>query len=99
MESGDVAVGTEDLEPGDSVLFYTDGVTEARQADGGLFGTEGLAAFLQREASAQVSTHETLRRLRRALMSHHNEALDDDATAVLVDWRRGNEHALLPQTL
>lgn len=99
MATGEVSVGTEDLEPGDSVLFYTDGVTEARQADGSLFGTEGLAAFLHREASAQVSTHETLRRLRRAIMSHHNEALDDDATALLVDWRRGNEHTLLPQTV
>jgi serine phosphatase RsbU (regulator of sigma subunit) len=93
-----LTVGTEHLEPGDSVLFYTDGVTEARQPDGELFGLEGLADFLQREASAQVSTPETLRRLRRALMSHHG-SLTDDATALLVDWRRGTEQGLLPQTV
>lgn len=96
--TGPLTVATEDLEPGDSVLFYTDGVTEARQPDGSLFGLEGLAGFLQREASAQVSTPETLRRLRRAIMSHHG-ALSDDATVLLVDWRRGSEQQLLPQTV
>lgn len=98
FRTGPLTVATEDLEPGDSVLFYTDGVTEARQADGELFGLDGLAGFLQREASAQVSTPETLRRLRRAIISHHG-ALADDATALLVDWRRGTEQGLLPQTV
>jgi serine phosphatase RsbU (regulator of sigma subunit) len=98
FHTGPQAVGTEDLEPGDSVLLYTDGVTEARQENGELFGLEGLAGFLQREAAAQVSTPETLRRLRRAIMSHHG-ALADDATALLVDWRRGSEQRLLPQTV
>jgi serine phosphatase RsbU (regulator of sigma subunit) len=99
LDVGDAEVGTEDLEPGDSVLFYTDGVTEARQDDGRLFGLEGLASFIQREAAAQVSTPETLRRLRRAIMAHHHEALTDDATALLVDWRRGTEQSLVPQTV
>jgi serine phosphatase RsbU (regulator of sigma subunit) len=98
FRTGPLTVATEDLEPGDSVLFYTDGVTEARQDDGELFGLDGLAGFLQREASAQVSTPETLRRLRRAIISHHG-ALADDATALLVDWRRGTEQGLLPQTV
>jgi hypothetical protein len=31
-------------------------------------------------------------------MSHHG-SLTDDATALLVDWRRGNEQGLLPQTV
>ncbi len=99
LQTGPVAVATQGLEPGDSVLLYTDGVTEARQADGRLFGIEGLTGFLEREASAQVSTNETLRRLRRAIMSHHHEALTDDATALLIDWRRGTEQTLLPQTV
>ncbi len=99
LDDGDEAVGTEQLEPGDSVLFYTDGVTEARQDDGSLFGLDGLTGFFQREAAAQVATPETLRRLRRALMAHHHEALSDDATALLVDWRRGTEQSSVPQTV
>ncbi len=99
LQAGPVPVGARGLEPGDSVLLYTDGVTEARQADGRLFGIEGLTGFLEREAAAQVSTSETLRRLRRAIVSHHQETLTDDATALLVDWRRGTEQSLLPQTV
>ena len=99
LHDGQTAIGSEDLEPGDSVLFYSDGVTEARQGDGRLFGLEGLSGFIEREAAAQVSTPETLRRLRRAIMSHHREALSDDATALLVDWRRGTEQSLLPPTV
>lgn len=92
-------VGEEDLEPGDRILLYTDGVTEARTADGQFFDADRLAEFLEREAADGRATPETLRRLRHAILAHQNGQLQDDATALLVEWRRGTELALIPETV
>lgn len=89
----------EALEPGDQVLFYTDGLTEARAEDGGFFTVERLAAFMEKEAAAGLPAPETLRRLRHAVLKYQNQRLQDDATALLVEWRRDSESALLPQTV
>jgi serine phosphatase RsbU (regulator of sigma subunit) len=43
------------LSPGDRVIVYTDGLTEARGVDGQFFGTEGLIRFAERNSSL-VST-------------------------------------------
>ncbi|MCU1361458.1 MAG: Protein serine/threonine phosphatase, partial [Ilumatobacteraceae bacterium] len=43
-----VNVASEPLQRGDRVLFYTDGITESRSADGAFFGIERLADFLVR---------------------------------------------------
>jgi hypothetical protein len=94
-----VKVGEEALEPGDRILLYTDGVTEARTADGAFFTAERLAEFLERQAAAGLPTPETLRRLRQAILRHQEGQLQDDATALLVEWRRDTEFALLPQTV
>jgi hypothetical protein len=42
---------------------------------------------------------ETLRRLREALVDREQARFDDDATALLVEWRRGSERTLMPQTV
>jgi serine phosphatase RsbU (regulator of sigma subunit) len=75
-----------DLEPGDAVLLYTDGVTEARAADGELFGLERLTDLLEQEAASERPPEEMLRRLVRALLDHQPEGLRDDATLLLVQW-------------
>ena len=41
-----------DLRAGDALVLYTDGVTEARAADRGLLGIDGLTAILQRAPDA-----------------------------------------------
>jgi len=75
-----------DLEPGDAVLLYTDGVTEARGADGELFGLDRLTDLLEQEAASERPPEEMLRRLVRALLDHQPEGLRDDATLLLVQW-------------
>jgi serine/threonine protein phosphatase PrpC len=87
----------ESLEPGDLLLLYTDGLTEARHPDGHMFTVAGLAEFIEREAAAGQTAPETLRRLRHAIVDRQPGQLKDDATAVLVEWRRGAETNLLPQ--
>jgi serine phosphatase RsbU (regulator of sigma subunit) len=91
--------GEESLEPGDMVLLYTDGLTEARRPDGELFTVERLAAFIERQAANGLPAPETLRGLREAIIERREGALRDDATALLVEWRRGTQQTLLPDTV
>jgi hypothetical protein len=63
-----------------------------------MFTLPGLGQFVEREAAAGQTAPETLRRLRQAIVERQAEELKDDATAVLVEWRRGGEADLLPPT-
>jgi Stage II sporulation protein E (SpoIIE) len=86
LGGGTPVVGSVDLEPDDTVLLYTDGVTEARVADGELFGLERLADLLEREAASGQPPEELLRRLVRTLLDHQPKGLRDDATLLLLRW-------------
>jgi serine phosphatase RsbU (regulator of sigma subunit) len=68
------------------LLLYTDGVTEARTADGELFGLDRLADLLEREAASGRTAEELLRRLARSVLDHQAGGLRDDATLLLVQW-------------
>jgi sigma-B regulation protein RsbU (phosphoserine phosphatase) len=65
------------LERGDVVLLYTDGVTEARAAGGEQFGLERLTQLL--ENSSDLPMEAVIERLYRAVAAHAQE-LDDDVT-------------------
>jgi phosphoserine phosphatase RsbU/P len=82
-------VTEEPLEPGDHLLLYTDGVVEARSESGEFFGVERLAGFLTRALADQYPPAETMRRLVHAILDHQHEQLQDDATAVCVQWSGG----------
>jgi len=86
---GDPIPGVEEesLQPGDQILLYTDGVTEARTDTGEFFGRDRLVEFVTRTLADQVSAPETLRRLVHAILAHQHEKLQDDATAVLIEWQ------------
>ena len=84
---GLVQLGTEALEPGDIVLFYSDGVVEARSPEGDFFGQERLVDLLTRSLAAGLPAPETMRRLVRSLLDHQQGQLSDDATLLVVEWR------------
>jgi Stage II sporulation protein E (SpoIIE) len=89
-------VGREVLEPQDRVLLYSDGVIEARTAEGEFFGVNRLTDFVIKESAAGQSPPETLRRLCRAVLDHQHGVLQDDAMTVLLEWRREGHRALFP---
>jgi serine phosphatase RsbU (regulator of sigma subunit) len=99
LAGGPPAVGEESLEPGDMLLAYTDGLTEARRPDGALFSVERLGEFIERQASAGQPAPETLRGLREAIIERGEGTLHDDATALLIEWRRETQWSLLPDTV
>ena len=80
------AVGTDQLEPGDHVLFHTDGVTEARSPSGDLFGVDRLVDLLARTVAENLTPAESMRRVGRALLAHQEAHLTDDATLLLLVW-------------
>jgi hypothetical protein len=75
-----------DLEPGDAILCYTDGVVEARTPAGELFGLDRLTDLAEREAASGMPAEELVRRLVRAVADHQASGLRDDATLLLVQW-------------
>jgi serine phosphatase RsbU (regulator of sigma subunit) len=84
---GDRVDPTQDqLEPGDGVLLFTDGVVEARTPEGVEFGIERLADITGQCASDGLAPEEIVRDLVRTVLEHQDSALRDDATVLLVQW-------------
>jgi hypothetical protein len=81
------------LEQGDMVLFFTDGVTEARSPAGEQFGVELLSDFLSRAASSGEMAAEMLRRLTHRIVEHVAGSLHDDATLLLLRWKAARPQA------
>jgi len=84
---GGAQVCKEQLEPGDRMLLYTDGIIEARDSGGQEFGLQRFVDFIIRRNADGLPVPETLRRLVRSILAHHVGRLDDDATVLLLEWR------------
>jgi len=96
IDDATVEVGEQSMEPGDRLLFYTDGVTEARDAAGDMFGTRRLIEHTERHAAAGLPPPETLRRLAHAVATHHGNPAADDATLLLAEWSPAAAQRVLP---
>jgi serine phosphatase RsbU (regulator of sigma subunit) len=91
-------VARQQLEPDDRLLFYSDGIPEARDPHGHFFGEERLIDFAEQAAAADLSAPETLRRLNAAVLTHQNGQLQDDATLMLVEWSTTGHTRMFPTT-
>lgn len=76
------AQGSIDLQPGDQLLLYTDGISEAVDADGEEFGEARLQQFL-RTISPNASFF-TLQQINQAVSDFHRTPERDDRTMIVM---------------
>lgn len=86
-QEADWKVETRALGPGDRLVLTTDGITEAMNADGQLFGKQRLAGELQQCRESPIE--ECVGRLRRAVSAHCGaEAPTDDMTLLAMELHK-----------
>ncbi len=88
---GITEVGEVRLRPSDRVLFYSDGVVEARPRGGPQFGVDRLIDDAEEHLGNAFPVAEVLRRLVRRLREHRGGELEDDATLVFLEWQPGRQ--------
>ncbi|WP_159940261.1 MULTISPECIES: PP2C family protein-serine/threonine phosphatase [unclassified Nocardiopsis] len=81
-----VTVCREQLQPGDRLLLYTDGIIEARDSQGREFGVDRFVDFVIRHQADNMPVPETLRRLVHAVLEYHHGQFGDDATVLFCEW-------------
>lgn len=82
-------ISQEDLQRGDRVLFFTDGLVEEHETGGEQFGEERLIAFAEAAGRAGEGIQEMVRGLSHTLMRERGGITSDDATLFLLEWRGG----------
>jgi serine phosphatase RsbU (regulator of sigma subunit) len=87
-------IASERLQPGDRVLFFTDGVVETRSPEGDEFGVPRLADFLVRATLDGVNSAETVRRLSASIGRYNGAGLSDDATLLLLEYHGPGDQAI-----
>ena len=78
------------LEPGDRLLLYTDGITEATDSNNALYGEERLKSFMNSHQS--LKPDEMLRGIKTDIDGFVGEASQfDDMTMLMLDYRKQME--------
>ena len=72
-------------QPGDLIVFFSDGIVDAENSRGEMFGTERLATLLQRHPTATQSAQATVDAILEAvnLFQSGTEHFDDETVVVL----------------
>lgn len=78
-----------ELEPGDTVVFYSDGVVDGRAADGSPFGIDRFVHLVEEAVNARAVPDLVLRHAVQQVADFQSNRLQDDATIVLLEWRPG----------
>lgn len=82
--------GRSRLLPGEQIVLYTDGVTEARSADGALFGDVRLDTALAQEPVQQTSPVDLIEQAVSAFAQGAEQA--DDLTVLALSWLANASH-------
>src|SRR5206468_11857911 len=82
-------VGEAELGSGDTLLLYTDGVTEATSDDGREFGEAGLVEVVQ--AEPHLSVEQLLRRILDKVRAFSGHEQEDDIALVVARCRSSGE--------
>ncbi len=93
-ETAGYGEATLDLAPGDTLVLYTDGVTEARSEDGSEYGEERLQALLRALVPGGASADAVVRAIRSDLEGFVGSAEAFDDATVLVARRQANAREL-----
>lgn len=80
-------IAVEQLQPGDSVLFYTDGAVESRSPTREPFGVPRLMDHLAVAVQEGAAPAETVRRLSTSIVAYNGAGLSDDATLLLLEFQ------------
>lgn len=80
-------INTTQLQRGDRVLFYTDGLIEEHLRTGEQFGEDRLTHTIERVSPKARNAQEMVRALSHTLMIERGGVTTDDATLFLAEWR------------
>jgi len=82
FEEQSFGLGTVDLAPGDRLVLFTDGVTEASNREGEEFGEKGLLSLL--EEHRKLSANAIQEKIAAAISEFSGGHLTDDATLLIL---------------